>query len=570
MRIKEQIKAKHDVLAALISMPSDDRKQEKFVETLDFLLEKLHSEVVQNELNECAFANKEDLTFLANLMENLLKSHVEFDENTSLKVIRIIEIITKLKIKPYLTISDTFLRRFLSLFLLENRIVSSQYSVNTRSILDIASSLSQNKTYDKIQKTSENDFDEILTRLENAHPVNFSEIQCIRSNLRKRSLQDQLSSIRRINEHIDHLDQIFRDETILNEIREVSLILNNNYASFFYWDLFLHRDLIIVFSRLFASSFTNILYQTDNNNYVDVARAKRPFIHLLEIILRLVHISFHFGELFLEQDVFRMLIQFFANPSLVRFYYEFDAPMLRKICSLFYCLCKTVYYSNTLIFDDAVFSTLRSLRDIIETLWESEKNYKSKFKRHYICNIILLSLSYLQEKFHPDNSLLNTEHYDILITNNMISSSFRTVSDSPLNNNKTIQLEIINEFDQRETRLVTLSVFNEDRQSVISTVVDTLNILIVNYSTNELKRKAYPNFKAFVKSVVFHSPNFEKIIAIKWFNKFSEENSVKEDLHRDNELIEFLKTHQIGDNNTLKTRWKKIISNFFDIVLPKT
>ncbi len=286
--------------------------------------------------------------------------------------------------------------------------------------------------------------------------------------------------------------------------------------------------------------------------------------------------SFEFNQSFLDQGLFQSFIDFFANQNLLEFLFDGYINILSKTISVFYCFCRQIFYSTAsqkrqkIVENEfSTFRTLRKSRDIIENLTNNEFDLDchgkvGHFKTYYIYFIQLVSLTYLQAKYNPQEKLLNFDHYKVIATRGFVQTLFKKVSNE-FSKNDQILLEFLNEKNEIEIQKITRLTFVNNSHSVVNTVVDALNNIKVVFASTETKKLAYPNYIPFFKSVLYYGLDIEKIICLNCLISFCAVEEIKSDLFKDNDLINFLRSLKETSkdrNDSIKERLQIMLTRF--------
>jgi hypothetical protein len=284
-----------------------------------------------------------------------------------------------------------------------------------------------------------------------------------------------------------------------------------------------------------------------------------------------------FSRLFLEANLLRVIVDLFDNETLVEFLYHNHSTILVKCVSVFYFLCKEALYckkSNDDLYENETSCVIRILinhRDRIELLSNNlEENTKlSKFKSYFIYVLYLVSLAYLQYKF-KNECLLCFKHYEHIACRGFMSTSFisfREVTNAFVDNEK-IERDFMNEMGEREKQRVTRIVFIQNSKSAMAyTIVDVLNNINVCFQANETKSMAYKEYEYFFKSIIFYGLTIEKIICLNCLVSFSNDLKVREAILRDDDLIFYLKSLILMENEqdfNLKTRLRNLVRKLLE------
>ena len=151
-----------------------------------------------------------------------------------------------------------------------------------------------------------------------------------------------------------------------------------------------------------------------------------------------------------------------------------------------------------------------------------------------------MALTYLQAKYAPGEMLLEFRHYECIATKGFVQTTYTKVCDD-FARNERVMWEFVNEARQVERQTVTRLTFVNNSHSVVNTVVDALNNIVVVFCTSETKRVAYPNYVPFFKSVLYYGLPIERIVCLNCLLSFCQVAELRADLFSDLELIAFLR-----------------------------
>ena len=395
----------------------------------------------------------------------------------------------------------------------------------------------------------------------------------------------QLTNENEIENLLDNFVSIFQNNTEIaqyqqEELRKISFYLRI-CCDDCCWKSFVTHDCIRIFSGL-LNDISQILVTTDS--YGDVQeRVYDSLKNLLEIIFELLKSSNEFVEIFLRYDMFKVILSFFKKHHLVEFLYIGYILIFTKIVGIFFILCRNIYYSNEKIEMDCkkTFEILSKARDKIEKLYKQED--RAVMRENRIFRTFLMSLGFLQEKFRLKKmeniqTMLHSNHYEILLDWPLIKFMFKSVSLDFMNFCTVEKLELRNEHGKIETEYVcdflrkTFYSFNNKASFwgcwVVHTLVEFIKCLEVIFTRNDdLKLLAYEKFKFCFKSVILHGVDIEKIIFLDCLKKFMSTNEIERDIFDDEQLIEYLKDllqKNKHSNDQMKLRLNTIIKYFIE------
>ena len=200
----------------------------------------------------------------------------------------------------------------------------------------------------------------------------------INSNLKENSVQERLKNFNLIFNQCQNRETVVETHKIriFADIKFLSIISNENRNDFFYFDLFNQQNFLAILTSLF-DYFLNILYQSDQDDYDSLESIHSPFRDLLEIVVKLVQCSMKFCEEFLKFGFLKMILQFFENSNLVKTLFECYIHIMKKVISIFYYLCKSLYFikdSNQFFTQDSekMFSNLKQVLNFFEETTECQ------------------------------------------------------------------------------------------------------------------------------------------------------------------------------------------------------
>jgi len=253
--------------------------------------------------------------------------------------------------------------------------------------------ISEHQFYENIISTNVNDIEMIYDYLEKIKvkfQVYSTKIELVQKNFKEKSLDNRLNNLKsyvKFDGDVEKKDFFVSEKDFLKDLRFVSIILNNENCNckFFHWNLFSKYDSIRVFIQC-LKYFISVIARDHGNDDCNDETIYRSMRDLLEVIFKLVTHSFEFNQNFLEQGLFQCLIDFFDNQSLLEFLYDGYINILAKTISIFYCLCRQLFYNGKTLKKEkeivnlaGVFKTLQKSRDIIEILTNKETDYLDKW-----------------------------------------------------------------------------------------------------------------------------------------------------------------------------------------------
>jgi len=562
----------------LVNLRIKSNENRELCKALESIKSILNSKSLKNELNGNFCTNEQEYTcqILNDLIEDLL-GIMESKVTVSTEIqnsIDCINLMYNLNIKQFFKLDAAIIIRILK-FMNKN-----SYSDTDRSI-NVLLNMSEHQFYENIVFTNENRLEtimEFLEKLKLKFHIYSDQITRVENNLKEKSLKNRLTNLKssvKLDFDAEKDDFFVCKNDFLKDLRFVSIILNNeNNCKYFEWDLFSKCGSFQVYTQCF-NYFIGIIdknYKEDDNDET-VFRSLRD---LLEVIFKLAYHSFEFNQSFLDQGLFQSFIDFFANQNLLEFLFDGYINILSKTISVFYCFCRQIFYSTAsqkrqkIVENEfSTFRTLRKSRDIIENLTNNEFDLDchgkvGHFKTYYIYFIKLVSLTYLQAKYNPQEKLLNFDHYKVIATRGFVQTLFKKVSNE-FSKNDQILLEFLNEKNEIEIQKITRLTFVNNSHSVVNTVVDALNNIKVVFASTETKKLAYPNYIPFFKSVLYYGLDIEKIICLNCLISFCAVEEIKSDLFKDNDLINFLRSLKETSkdiNDSIKERLQIMLTRF--------
>jgi hypothetical protein len=562
----------------LVNLKIKTNENQELCKALESIKSILNSKSLKNELNENFCTNEQEYTcqILNNLIEDLLcimesKVFVSTEIQNSIDCI---SLMYNLNIKQFFKLDSMIIIRILK-FMDQDSYTDPKKSIN------VLLNMSEHQFYDNIIFTNANRLEmilEFLEKLKLKFPIHSDQITRVENNLKEKSLKNRLSSLKSsVNLDFDEEkdDFFICKNDFLKDLRFVSIILNNeNNCKYFEWDIFSKYGSFQVYTQCF-SYFIGIIDKNykEADNDETVFRSLRD---LLEVIFKLAYHSFEFNQNFLDQGLFQIFIDFFDNQNLLEFLFDGYINILSKTISIFYCFCRQIFYNSAsqkrqkIVENEfSTFRTLRKSRDIIENLTNNEFDQECQgkvghFKTYYIYFLKLVSLTYLQAKYNPQEKLLNFDHYKVIATRGFVQTLFKKVSNE-FSKNDRILLEFLNEKNEIEIQKITRLTFVNNSHSVVNTVVDALNNIKVVFASTETKKLAYPNYIPFFKSVLYYGLDIEKIICLNCLISFCAVEEIKSDLFKDSDLINFLRSLKETPkdrNDSIKERLQIILTRF--------
>jgi hypothetical protein len=479
-------------------------------------------------------------------------------------------IFSNLKIKRYLKLKSTQLKR---IFIL----MEYPHVFCAKKILDILLNLSQSNHYGKIEFDEKLcDIEEFIKDLKSKYPIHAEMLNKINKNLKEKSIIDRLGSFREIYDRNGDIAHLIGLQTFFDDLLFIAAVLNGDHSDieYFYLDCFKRYDSFKIFSKVLEKTFKDISLFYENDDIVDVKIYQLR--DLLEIMSKFVQGSFLFNEYLLKNGIFKMIVNLLSDHGLLEFLFDAHIKIVCKVICIFYCISKTTYYLNKEFIQNFVdsFEVLRKTRDFLEDLTSENKGRPRNVTEKPVLRSFLVGLAFLQQKFNPKEHLISMNQYVGLAKGGFVRSLFKEVSSEYLKISSEIRWEFINEFNQKETQIVSKLIVPSNISTGINvlntyTVVYTLNNIRVIFSlSNETKELAYENSKNFLKSIIYYGFDIEKILALKCLEEYCTVENVKKDLTSDHGLFKYLqKLAQMcvkQDDEQMKSRLKKTIDLYLE------
>ena len=540
-----------------------------------------------------AIERSENNMFLSGLIENLIiylnyiadnfekiQAHDDDKLSNIQNTLATIEFISKFDMtKQVVLINSGIIIEILKL--LDNEAIRFSFEAIsfTKKILSIVLNFSKHKFYEKIDFLLEYPLVDALDLLQNLRQSNRLDeegmqlIQLIEKNLKSNSIESCLIKFKtNLGLSDKRIESIVKDETFYDDLRLLSITLNNDCNTDFYWDLFKKYDSSALFTKLLEFMFDISKEELLPDNLDDDDHREifhRIFRDILEIVFQLVQKSYKFKQLFLDEGMFMLFIKFFENIKLVEFLLEAYVNTLSKIMSNFFLLCRKLYYIDdiSLYVQDKIhmFKVLIEARNSIEN--SSTKEESLGLQEKPIFRMFLICLAYLGKKFEVET--LTTKHYEIIASRGFIPKTFKAVSNEFQSHTEKIKWEFINESNQLEVEEVSRLLIGGTTSTAINTIVDALTCLRIIYTSHAAKKIAYENYSYFMKSILFYGLEIEIIICLACLKKYcSSLDWIRKDIFEDRKLIDHLsELYHLNfetKDDAMKKRLNATILDFFN------
>ena len=498
------------------------------VDTREFL----ENPLVQDDLNESIFwlhkRNEIACDFFNVLMECLMTYLEQSESKCDNNSLKIIEIISSLRLRQLLVIKSTLLTRLLE-------IMDKNEDIQ---ILNIILRLSENQFYEKIN------FSSPMNRLTTIELINKKILknETIKNeiilNLNQKSLREQLDYLNSmdLNENV-----LSNDETFLANLNSLSLTLNQQKSRFLHGELLLKNNTISFCVKLFALQIRVLkksFYEMECEKFCN------SFKCILEILFKIIRSPLNMEDRFLEQGILESFYILFESNSLLRLLYERYLNFFIRLISIFFHLMRAIHFKRSSIEDyrnTISFDLLERTRDLFEELYMQGDSTLMKEKPFF--RIYLRSLGYVSEIFKPKVQLLNTCHYEFIATRSFISCYFNCVRKDFIDACDLMFFEFVNELNEIELEKVNR--FNEYqngfRKNTNYYFVEVLIWLKNLFTCFESIRIVYDTHQFFFKSIVYFGLDIEKLLCLHVLAKFSYGNDgVGREIFQDKQFIEFI------------------------------
>jgi hypothetical protein len=500
------------------------------------ILKIIDKDSFQKELNKIVYYTEnpvEKFKIVYDLMESLMlvirnTSNSVYEVQNSLKIL---QIISNLKLKEFLSININFILDLINL-------ACNEYEVSDI-ILNTALNLSESISHETINIDREDIFGH-LDDLSKEYPARSNLIQNIEERLRNKYIQACLTNLNTL--YINNQRNV--DELLMNEphfIKHLRFLSSHSIKTntFMDWNLFDSIEILtLTFNYLFETIF-------QSNDYDLKDKAFKSIDFLLNIILKLVKRPLKYQTNFIQYGIMKTLIELYSDTKLINFLFSCQVCLLYKIILTFFHLCRYLYYCQMEYHEfknENTFKVLKILVGIFKDL--DQKSDVNVMKEKPIYRDYLRSLGYLQENFRPNVALLDFENYYYLATTGFITNYFVKVSADYKNISFLTRWEFINENGRLEIQNIT-SIFNRFNNNSFTMnyiyITDVIERLKVFFSTENLKILAYNTHKIFFISLIKYGLDIEKVLCLDLVEIFSHVNFIKSDLLNEKEFLELLK-----------------------------
>ena len=531
---------------------------QKMLNSLKKIFEEEHFQYeLYDALNETNARNK-DFVCIANLIENLLSYIAIHSSEKNLHVPSILELLTivcRLRIKQFITI-DAHIFKCLLEILRDN--LNTDYFTK---ILGIALNLSESKFYDKLAfvVTPLQEINELLDNLTlNCANSQLNTIKLIKTNLNGKSIEERLRILQNLENN--NYNDLLCDVNFINDLRLLSKELTNN-PQLCVSPIFHACDSFRIFTHILNGYF-KLIHRKTSQNDMDLDTKTEQIRDLLQIIYKLVQRSMNNSEAFLAQGIFHVFLRLFNNQQALRLLFVESKFMVHKIVRIFYNLSKQFAYSNNskdFVNETSDVETLKQTCRLFEELTRCQKSNDGI--GFFI--IFLISLAYLQVKFGPNNSLFESNFFDVIKDVSLVQSFFGEVSDKYFKNSKLVSWEFRNEFGQLErSRVSKIIFFNHNDHQVLTPyyIVDLLNNLKFICNNEQTRQIGFKKYKDFFLSVIHFGADIEKILCLNILREYLSINEIRSELSNDARLVAYLsKLKELNCNYLEDTNAKRLI-----------
>jgi hypothetical protein len=566
--LKESFSEIKDKAFKIITHSKTNDFSDEFDEIVASAKQMLENQSIIDDLNESIFwlykINENEYKCFYELIE-VLVTYLEAENEQNENAFKIIEIISSMRVREILVIKSTFVLRLLNLITPDRE----------RRILNIILSLSENYVYEKLD-FFHLDHSTLLDRIDQMVIENLPVKNKIISNLNEKLFRERLEYLIRFD--LSEKYGVEQNRTFLNDLKALSLVLNQKKERFMHAKLIFTNESIYFFIRFFkyliemlkqGLSLESIRLDALNN--------------LAEILIKLIRSPYDFKDEFLKQGILQVFYELFEATGLLRLLFERSINTLNKLTDIFRLLAKRLYtlkqgINNPLEYltNDMLvipFNLLKKTRDLLEYLYkeadESLMKEKPLFKNY------LRSLAYFQEIFQPEIQLLKPEHYEIILNSFFFSFHFNKIRNDFLAECEYIFLEFTNELDEIEFEKV--ASFKRYQRTIEGgfrnhkyLLIERIILLRELFSRNDsLAKNAYKTHHAFLKSIVLNGPCIERLLCLDLLTKFCKIEEIREEFFADKKLIEYIKSLDLDLNenkltikHTFKTRYKNVLKDF--------
>ena len=510
-------------------------------------------EEFQNNLNDCLYEDTEKTSynFLKDFVQNLVSYLESPNEEAQIQsVMEILLIISRSRIKQFITIDSNLIFRILVFLKEENVYMSTE-------TLEIVVKLSESKYYGKLNfdMCSLEKITAVLDDLSLKLTGGFlASIKTVQSNLNENTIEDRLVNFNKLLNNINNLEE--HRENVIKDLSFLSKELNFN-NQYFETSLYFKHDSFAVLTQLFGY-FIGVIEDSESD--------PNPIRDLCEIIFKLVQRSMIISDAFLAKSIFKIILKLFDNTSALKFFFDRYKFILYRICRIFYYVCKQIFYiekSNKYINGLSAISLLKKTSEALSSWTDSGEQDD---KDNTLLRIFLLGVSYLHVKYFPNFSLFETKNY-LLAGTGVIQSYFVDISAEYLKISELVRWEFRNEFGLLEVCKVNKLTFpglNRPNVLLPYIIVDVLNNIKCLCFNDQIKMAGFARYKNFFLTIIYFGLVIEKILSLNVLKEFLTISEIRRDLLNDQDLKNKLKDLKQSTNltGTIKNRLFISIDDF--------
>jgi hypothetical protein len=290
----------------------------------------LENQAVIDDLNESVFwlDKKNDDTYeymcFYELIEALMTFIEEARHDQNENAFKIIEIISSMRVREILEIKSTFFLRLLNLMTHDRE----------GRILNILLSLSENYVYSKIDFLILN-HSTLLDRIKQMVNTNLPIKDKIISNLNEKLFRDRLEYLIQFDLYDQNLED---DKTFLNDLKAVSLVLNQKKERFMHVKLIFNDESVEGLIRIFHFLIEWLKTQ-------DSLESNRLYAlnDLAEILIKLFRSPYNFKDKFFKRGILQVFYELFKETGLLESLFERHIILLYKLIDIFRLSSKRLY-----------------------------------------------------------------------------------------------------------------------------------------------------------------------------------------------------------------------------------
>jgi hypothetical protein len=358
-------------------------------------------------------------------------------------------------------------------------------------------------------------------------------------------------------------------------LKALSLVLNQKKERFMHANLISKNESINFFIRILKDLIGWLKRQ-------DLLESRRLDVlnNLAETLITLIRSPYNFKDEFLKQGILQVFYELFKATEPLKSLFERQIILLYKLIDIFRLLAKRVYtikqskanpleyFSNdTLVIP---FDLLIKTRDLLEELYKHAD--ENLMKEKPLFNSYLRSLGYFQEIFQPEIQLLKPEHYEIILNSFYYLNSKRN---NIFDECDFLYSEFTNELNEIEFERVANFKFYqrtiEGGRNHKYLLIENIILLRELFSKSDsLVKNAFKIHRCFLKSVIFHGPCIERLLCLHLLTKFCQVEEIREEIFRDEELIECIKNlymdlneNKLNIRDKFKTRYNYVLKTLF-------